>query len=73
MSSPMGGQGGPNGAQVMSPGGQQMQQMPMGQFQIIQPQLAGNAQYAVPQIATYNSQGQFVLQPANFAFQVTFL
>jgi hypothetical protein len=49
-----------------------MQQMPMGQYQIIQPQLAGNAQYAVPQIA-YNSQGQFVLQPANFAFQGSIL
>ena len=70
MSSPMANQGGPNGNQVMSPGGQPMQQMPMGQFQIIQPQMGGpNTQYAVPQIATYNSQGQFVLQPANFAFQ----
>lgn len=70
MSSPMGSQGGPNGSQVMSPGGQPMQQMPMGQFQIIQPQMGGpNTQYAVPQIATYNQQGQLVLQPANFAFQ----
>lgn len=69
MSSPMATQAGPNGTQVMSPGGQQMQQMPMGQFQIIQPQIAGNTQYAVPQFASYNSQGQLVLQPANFAFQ----
>ena len=69
MSSPMAGQGGPNGGQVMSPGGQPMQQMPMGQFQIIQPQLTGNAQYAMPQYATYNGQGQFVLHPGNFAIQ----
>ena len=67
MSSPMGSQGGPNGSQVMSPGGQHMQHMPMGQFQIIQPQMAGsNTQYAMPQIATYNQQGQLVLAPANF-------
>ena len=64
---------------VMSPGGQPMQpqmgqQMTApGQF-IMAPQMAQGqtAQYAtMPQIATYNQQGQLVLQPAgSYAFQV---
>ena len=69
------------GPTVMSPGGQPMQpqmgqQMAAaapGQF-IMAPQMAQGqtAQYAtMPQIATYNQQGQLVLQPAgSYAFQV---
>ena len=64
------------GPAVMSPGGQPMQpQMTAapGQF-IMAPQMAQGqtAQYAtMPQIATYNQQGQLVLQPAgSYAFQV---
>ena len=63
---------------LMSPGGQPIQQMSQpvaaaahGQYQIIQPQIAGTANAAtaqyMPQVATYNPQGQLVLQPANFA------
>ena len=46
--------------------GVNMQQaMGQPQFQVIQPSYPGGGQYAtIPQVATYNSQGQLVLQPA---------
>ena len=79
-----GGQAAPGqAASVMtSPGGQphpmqpQMGQAQMaapGQFIMAPPQMGGQtAQYTtMPQIATYNQQGQLVLQPAgSYAFQV---
>merc|ERR1719192_2433947 len=41
------------------------QAMGQPQFQVIQPSYPGGGQYAtIPQVATYNSQGQLVLQPA---------
>merc|ERR1719356_1402521 len=64
---PQGGQ--PSGI----PGQPQMaMQQPMGQpqFQVIQPSFTAGGQYATfPQFATYNQQGQLVLQPAQFAMQ----
>ena len=47
------------------PGMNMQQAMGQPQFQVIQPSYPGGGQYAtIPQVATYNSQGQLVLQPA---------
>ena len=61
---PQASQGGP----VASQSGMNMQAaMGQPQFQVIQPTFQPGGQYAtIPQFATYNSQGQLVLQPAHF-------
>ena len=62
-------QGGQPGA--MPPQPQMQMQQAMGQqFQVISPNFTPGGQYATfPQYATYNQQGQLVLQPAQFAMQ----
>ncbi len=70
--------GQPQQGQIITSMGQQMQQvaagqqLPAGQFQVIQQPYgtpAGTPQFAAvaPQIATYNQQGQLVLQQGSFA------
>ena len=56
------------GAPVPSQPGMNMQPaMGQPQFQVIQPTFPPGGQYAtIPQFATYNQQGQLVLQPAHF-------
>ena len=57
--------GSQGGGVQQQPGINMQQAMGQPQFQVIQPSYPGGGQYAtIPQVATYNSQGQLVLQPA---------
>lgn len=63
-------QGGQPGGMPGQPQMTMQQAMGQPQFQVLQPNFNPGGQYATfPQFATYNQQGQLVLQPAQFAMQ----